>query len=124
MDCDLGRVSFPDPPRPDIPAFGFGFPPLMLIPMELFPAPPTFEPELPLEVFVGFPEPPPVPLPFPSGEIATRAARLPLGTSTTGAGGAGVEDSAIIVADGPLAAPVGPFTTSGAAGATSPVCVR
>src|SRR5271155_950310 len=116
-------ISFPAPPSPDTPAFGLGFPPLMLMPMELFPAPPAFEPELPLVVLTGFPEPPPVPVPFPSGEIATCAARLPLGTSMVGDGGAGMEDSAMIVVAGPLVGPAGTAATSGA-DATSPVCVR
>jgi len=96
----------------------------MLMPMELLPpASPALEPEPPPGALEGVLEPPPVPEPLPSGEMATREARFPLGTSTTGAGGAGEDERAISVAAGPPDWPVAAAATSGAA-ATSPFCLR
>src|SRR3974390_809816 len=112
-------MSFGVPPNPEIPALGLGFPPLMLMPTELlFPPPAPFgspDPE-------PAPEPPPVPLPFPSGEMATVAAKLPLGTSTIGAGGAGDTESAMTVVDEAPFAATAAWAGSGAA-ADSPACL-
>src|SRR6266849_8494967 len=100
--CDFGGGIFSGLPRPEIPLFGLGLPPLMLIPSAPFPAPPvSFEP---LALFAELGEPFPAAFDFPSGEIATRAARLPCGTGTTGAGAAGVAESAInVLAEFPAA---------------------
>lgn len=96
----------------------------MLMPTGLFPAAsPALGPDPPPDPFEEAPEPPGVPAPLPSGETATRAARFPLGTSTMGAGGAGVADKAIIVADGPPAAPAFSTASSGAR-STSPFFER
>src|SRR5277367_2562147 len=64
---------------------------------EFVPAPPTLAadpPDPPLSA-ASFAEPPGAPDLLPSGEIATRAERLPCGTLTSGAGGAGVAEIAI-----------------------------
>ncbi len=115
------QANLPAPPKPETVALGLGAPPLMLMPISLFPAGfPDFEPA-PFPELDGFAPPPPVPLPFPSGEMATRAARFPCGTSTTGAGGAGAEDNAMTV--GPCVFPGATEPISGA-GTTSPVCAR
>ncbi len=110
--------------------FAGGFPPLMLT------FTPFFPPALPVPVPPPLPGPPPAPplapgVPFgappgargclPSGEMETRAARFPCG-SMTGAGGAGVAESAINVAVFPFAT-LGCAPTSGA-GPASPVCAR
>jgi len=113
----FGMVSLPAPPRPEALAFGFGSPPLMLMPMSFFPAAPL-EPPFPPSVEL---DEEPVAPGFPSGEMETRAARLPCGTGTTGAGGAGFAESAISVLEAsPAAETAG---TSGAA-AVSPSCAR
>jgi len=118
----LGKLNFPALPKPERPAFGFGLPPLMLIPTALLPAR-LLEAALGLPApLTVLPDPPPVPAPLPSGEIATFAARFPLGTSTTGAGGPGAEDNAMIVSEGPAREPVVPAASSGV-GTISPFCV-
>src|SRR6516165_5245771 len=119
MEGDFGSTNFPEAPKPELGEFGFGFPPLILMPMELLAAGSLAVPEALPEVLAA--AAPPVPLSLPSGETATRAARFPFGTSTIGAGGAGAADRAITVVDWPpeLVAPA----TSGA-GAISPFCFR
>src|SRR5579883_1236141 len=112
------RVS----PRPETPVCGIGSPPLITIPIELFPPAVVPGNGVPPPPVAGDPGAPPgTPGFLPSGDRETRAAKFPSGTGTTGAGGAGVAESAISV----LAEPTVVFefdgTTSGAA-ATSPGC--
>src|SRR5258708_20567283 len=115
---------FPIPPSPDTLEFGFGFPPLITMPVTFDPpalllaisAVPPFEAD-------GAVERPGTPGFLPAGEIATRADRLPSGTGTTGAGGAGEAESAISVPLEPAGAFDADRATSGAA-ASSPSCFR
>ncbi len=86
------------------------FPPLLPGP----PPVPPFEPGIP------FAEPPGTPACLPSGEMETRAARLPRG-GTTGAGGAGAAEIAMNIAGFPFARLGCAVPTSGA-GPASPVC--
>src|SRR5271170_7845710 len=89
------------PPSPETFVLGEGFPPLMLTVTGLVPlseAAPDFSPA---DEFSG--EPPVAPG-WPSGEIATRAARLPCGTGMVAAGGAGAEERAMSVEGLPPAA--------------------
>src|ERR1700730_9540053 len=95
INLRTGALIFPPAPA----ALAEGLPPLMLIPTALFPAP--------LPVFAGAPGC------FPSGEIETRAARLP-GGGCTGAGGAGFAESAMRAFGAPLAAVNCVAPTSGA----------
>src|SRR5215471_197221 len=110
-------------PRPETSAFGFGLPPLIEMPTELFP-PPVLLGDSAFPPPEAFDEatPPDMSGFLPSGEIATRAARFPSGTGTTGAGGAGVAESAIKVPVEPAGAFETVGRTSGAA--TSPCCAR
>src|SRR5580700_7472292 len=98
-------LNFPMPPRPETLAFGFGFPPLMMMPVAL--APPALllagSAVPPLEA-EGASAPPGTPGFLPSGEIATRADKFPSGTGTTGAGGAGEAERAIRVPVDPAGA--------------------
>src|SRR5580698_8916151 len=92
-------------------------------PPPVFPAPPLlaeFPPEPPL-VAAPCSAPPGAPGCLPSGEIATFEARFPCGTFTTGAGGPGLEESAIT-----LCRPSLPDAaeTSGAAPASACTCLR
>src|SRR5580765_2811274 len=99
--------SFP-PPSPET-VLDLGEPPVMLIPAELVPvAPPAPAPPaacsaplLPFELGFASGEPPGTPGFFPSGEMATCAARLP-GGGATGAGGPGAADKAISVCPEPF----------------------
>src|ERR1700731_290205 len=82
-----GALIFGTPPRPETPFFAGGFPPLILTPVEVFPAPPLFPPRLsgspplPPLLAAGFAGAPPgTPGCLPSGEIARRAERLPWGS--------------------------------------------
>src|ERR1700757_67728 len=106
-------LNFPTPPRPETLEFGFGFPPLITMPV-------AFDPPAlllaisavpPLEV-EGAGVPPGTPGFLPSGEIAARADKFPSGTGTTGTGGAGEAERAISV-------PVEPAGAFDAEGATS-----
>src|SRR5580692_9373456 len=117
-------LTFPMLPRPETLAFGFGLPPLMIMPVAL--APPALllagSAVPPLEA-EGVGAPPGTPGFLPSGEIATRADKFPSGTGTTGAGGAGEAERAISVPVEPAGAFDADGATSGAA-ASSPSCLR
>src|SRR5580700_909032 len=117
-------LNFPMLPRPETLAFGFGLPPLMMMPVAL--APPALllagSAVPPLEA-EGVGAPPGTPGFLPSGEIATRADKFPSGTGTTGAGGAGEAERAISVPVEPAGAFDADGATSGAA-ASSPSCLR
>src|SRR5262245_42812719 len=97
-------------PKPETVLGDFGEPPVMLIPAEFVPvAPPApvapaacSAPLLPFELGFASGEPPGTPGFFPSGEIVTRAARLP-GGGATGAGGPGAAGKAMIVCPEPFA---------------------
>src|SRR5580704_9094159 len=65
LGTERDKLSLPALARPEEVALGFGAPPLIVIPMELLPEAAATE------------EPAPVPPGFPSGDMATRAARLP-----------------------------------------------
>src|SRR5260370_1126169 len=88
--CGCAMLNFPTPPSPETLELGFGFPPLITMPVALAPpalllaisAVPPFE-------FEEAGDPPGAPGFLPSGDIATRADKFPSGTGTTGAGGAG-----------------------------------
>src|SRR5580692_541525 len=117
-------LNFPTPPSPETLALGFGFPPLIVMPVALVP------PALLLATSVVPPfetaaagAPPGTPGFLPSGEIATRADKFPSGTGTTGEGGAGEVESAISVPVEPAGAFDADGATSGAA-ASSPSCLR
>src|SRR5258708_7438862 len=122
--CGFAMLNFPTPPRPETLEFGFGFPPLITIPVAF--APPALLlaasefPPLDAEDAGG---PPDAPSFLPSGEIATRADKLPSGTGTAGAGGAGEAERAIRVPVEPAGAFDAEGATSGAA-ASSPSCFR
>src|SRR4029077_3212966 len=91
-------LNFPTPPRPETLELGFGFPPLMLMPVAF--APPALllaTSEVPPLEAAGVGEPPGTSGFLPSGEIATRAERFPSGTGIAGAGGAGEAERAISV---------------------------
>src|SRR6202040_1272459 len=117
-------LNFPTPPKPETLALGFGFPPLMMMPVAFAP------PEL-LLAASAFPPleaedagtPPGTPGFLPSGEIATRADKFPSGTGIAGAGGAGEAERAIRVPVEPAGAFDAEGETSGAA-ASSPSCLR
>src|SRR4029077_14797395 len=79
------ELPLPPPPSPLV------VPPPPLVP----PIEDEFPPEPPLPRG-PFSAPPGTPGCLPSGEIATRADRFPCGTVTSGAGGAGEAESAII----------------------------
>src|SRR6266404_504574 len=96
-----GIDNFLAPPRPEMVLALFGAPPVMLFPTELVPAPPEFASALAVEFDFASGEPPGTPAAFPSGEIATRAARFPAG-GATGADGPGVAESAISAWPEPL----------------------
>src|SRR6266852_1887114 len=117
-------LNFPTPPRPATLELGFGFPPLIVMPV-------AFGPPALLLAASAFPPleaedagaPPGTPGFLPSGEIATRADKFPSGTGTTGEGGAGEAESAISVPVEPAGAFDAEGATSGAA-ASSPACFR
>src|SRR5882757_7407075 len=117
-------LNFPMPPRAETLELGFGFPPLIEIPVAL--VPPALllaASEVPTLDAEDAVEPPGAPGFLPSGEIATRAARFPSGTGTTGAGGAGEAERAISVPVEPAGALDAEGATSGAA-VSSPSCLR
>src|SRR5450432_154323 len=108
--------------------FGTGLPPLMLTAVEFFPAelpafaPPRLSgapPAPPLVSGAAATTPPGAPSCLPSGEIATRAARLPCG-GATGATGPGLADSAMSVEELALEF----WLASSGAGPLSPDCAR
>src|SRR5271156_703976 len=108
------------PPNPETFVLGEGFPPLMRTVTGLVPlseAAPDFSPA---EEFSG--EPPVAPG-WPSGEMATRAARLPCGTGMAAAGGAGADERAISVEEAP-GEPAGRASANSGAAAGSPDWVR
>src|SRR5258708_6783235 len=117
-----GAATFPTSPRRETLEFGFGFPPLVTMPV-------AFAPPALLLAASEFPPledagaPPDAPGFLPSGEIATRADKLPSGTGTAGAGGAGEAERAIRVPVEPAGACDAEGATSGAA-ASSPSCFR
>src|ERR1700730_13044221 len=117
-------LNFPTPPRPEMPELGFGFPPLIVMPVAFAPPTPllaaTMGPALEAE---GADTPPGTPGFLPSGEIATRDDKFPSGTGTTGAGGAGEAERAMRVPVEPAGAFAAEGVTSGAA-ASSPSCLR
>ena len=107
-----------DAPRPEVPWFAGGFPPLILMSIAPFPfVMPEPLPPLPPAKPPGLPDAPGC---LPSGEMDKRAARFPRG-GTTGAGGPGVAESAIKVAG--LPSPVLACATPiSGAGLAFPVC--
>src|SRR5438874_11700721 len=116
--CGVGAVIFSASPSPDIPLFAGGFPPRMLMSATLLPAlvPPVLldEPVAgPFAPGVSLGEPTGTPGFLPSGEMETRARRFPCG-GTTGAGGAGVAESAINVEELPFSPDNCVLPTSGA----------
>src|SRR5882724_6348925 len=126
-----GALILGDPPRPETPLFGGGFPPLMLMSIPVFPPPlvpvppllPGPPPAAPAAPAAPFGEPPGTPGCLPSGEMEIRAARFPCGICAIGAGGAGAAESTMNVAEFPFEALDCAAPTSGA-GPASPSCAR
>src|SRR5262245_20181009 len=113
---------------PEVVLGDLGEPPVMLMPpiapLALpAPLPPAAcsAPLSPLELGFASGEPPGTPGFFPSGEMATRAARFP-GGGTTGAGGPGVAESATSVCPEPSGELSGPATSG--SGRAAPSCLR
>ena len=126
--CGVGALILGVAASPEATLFASGFPPRILMSIALFPVlfPAPIPPPVlgglvaPLALGVPFCEPPGTPGCFPSGEMETCAARFPCG-GATGAGGAGLAESAIKVEELPPRPASCVAATSGA-GPASPVC--